>query len=65
MKMPKRTFALAMLVAIVLTGQGCGTPTVPAPKAVTLTIWRTFDAEHTLRPIMTAYQAIHKNVSFV
>jgi ABC-type glycerol-3-phosphate transport system substrate-binding protein len=64
MKMPKRTFAAITLAAIILAGAGCGSPTVPPPKPVTLTIWRTFDSQDTLRPIMTAYQQIHKNVSF-
>jgi ABC-type glycerol-3-phosphate transport system substrate-binding protein len=60
----KRVAIFLLLSSLVLTGQGCGSGSVPPPKPVTLTIWGVFDSQDTLQPIMVAYQAIHKNVSF-
>jgi len=64
----KRFLSLFLLVAAVFTmGAGCGGPSkaeVEAAKPVTITIWRVFDADDTFSSIMSAYQALHRNVSF-
>jgi len=52
---------------ITLLGAGCGGPSsaqIAASKPVKLSIWRVFDAEDSLRPVMNAYQKVHPNVSF-
>ncbi len=62
-----RLVAPLLLVALVLTGAGCGgnaTAERLATTPVTLTIWRVFDSDDTFRDLMNAYRAIHPNVSF-
>ncbi|NBS41329.1 extracellular solute-binding protein, partial [bacterium] len=62
----KRSLALFALVAVVFTS-GCGGPTAAETAAnapVKLTIWRVFDDGSTMKDVMTAYTAIHKNVTF-
>lgn len=61
------TKIIAALSLISLLGAGCGGPTaaqVAASKPAKLVIWRVFDSEDNLRPIMSAYQKLHPNVSF-
>lgn len=56
-----------LLLAIVLVGAGCeGTSTAKtlSTTPVTLTIWRVFDNDTTMRQIMDAYRALHPNISF-
>ncbi len=64
---PFRLLAAGTLAALVLTGQGCGGPSAAQQQAaapVTLTVWRVFEGEDTLRQIMSDYQLLHPNVSF-
>lgn len=61
------TKLVAALSLVALLGAGCGGPStaqVAASKPVKLVIWRVFDAEDSLQPIMQAYQKIHPNISF-
>lgn len=56
-----------LLLPLVLVGAGCGgssTAQTLATTPVTLTIWRVFDGDDTFDQIMSAYQALHPNVSF-
>ncbi len=56
-----------LLLPLVLLGAGCGGTSEAeklATKPVTLTVWRVFDEDTTLTQIMSAYQALHPNVSF-
>ncbi len=56
-----------LLLPLVLLGAGCGGTNAAeklATTPVTLTIWRVFDDDSTLAGIMSAYQALHPNVSF-
>lgn len=58
---------LLLIVAVMLTGAGCGGPSQAeelANKSATLTIWRVFDGSNTFDKIMTDYRALHPNVSF-
>ncbi len=63
-----RFFSLfALLIALTLVGAGCGGPSqaeLQASQPVALDVWRVFDDDNTIRPIMAAYQAIHPNVTF-
>jgi multiple sugar transport system substrate-binding protein len=57
----------ALLTIIMLLGAGCGGPSAAqkaATNAVSLKIWGVFDDDSLIRPLMSAYQAIHPNVSF-
>ncbi|MCX6714242.1 MAG: extracellular solute-binding protein [Candidatus Uhrbacteria bacterium] len=61
------TKLIAALSLLSLLGAGCGGPSdaqIAASKPVKLVVWRVFDTQDTLQPIMTAYQKIHPNVSF-
>ena len=62
----RRFLALLLLVSsLVLTGQGCrGDAERAAEQPVTLKMWGVFDTDRPYRDIMSAYQAIHPNVSF-
>lgn len=66
--MPRKTLLIFLLFTfLITTGQGCGGPSATELKAtqpVTITIWRVFDDDDTLREIMNAYRALHSNVSF-
>ena len=56
-----------LLLPLVLLGAGCGgssTAEKLATTPVTLTIWRVFDNDSTLSRAMSAYRALHPNVSF-
>lgn len=56
-----------LLLPLMLLGAGCGgssTAETLATTSVTLTVWRVFDDDSTLSSIMSAYQALHPNVSF-
>lgn len=56
-----------VLTVLITTGAGCGGPSAAetaASKPVTIKIWRVFDSQSTMAAIMSAYQAIHPNVSF-
>ncbi|MBI4592232.1 extracellular solute-binding protein [Candidatus Uhrbacteria bacterium] len=62
----RRTLAV-LLLPLVLLGAGCGgtsTAEKLATTPVTLTVWRVFDDDSTLNSLMSAYQALHPNVSF-
>ncbi|MEK7620421.1 MAG: extracellular solute-binding protein [Patescibacteria group bacterium] len=62
----RRTLA-ALLLPVVLLGAGCGgssTAEKLATTPVTLTVWRVFDDNSTLASTMSAYQALHPNISF-
>lgn len=66
MTLLRRTLA-TLLLPIVLLGVGCGgssTAEKLATTPVTITIWRVFDDDSTLTKIMSAYQALHPNISF-
>lgn len=59
--------ALALASLLVTTGQGCGGPSaaeLAAAQPVTITIWRVFDSDDTLKEAMNAYRELHSNVSF-
>ena len=63
----KRFISGIMVISSLLVLPGCGGPTaaeVAATKGVTLNIWRVFDDDSTFKSAMSAYQAIHPNVSF-
>lgn len=66
--MPRKTIPFLLLLTFLFTtGQGCGGSSVAkqqATKPVTITIWRVFDEDDTMRDIMNGYRAIHPNVSF-
>lgn len=68
MKLRKSLFAPFALFALLITaGAGCGGPStaeLAAAEPVTITVWRVFDDDSTLREAMTAYRELHKNVSF-
>lgn len=56
-----------VLIPVILLGAGCGgssTAEKLATTPVTLTVWRVFDDDSTLAKIMSAYQALHPNISF-
>ncbi|KKW32637.1 MAG: Extracellular solute-binding protein family 1 [Candidatus Uhrbacteria bacterium GW2011_GWA2_52_8d] len=56
-----------LLLPIILLGAGCGgssTAQKLATTPVTITIWRVFDDSSTLDGIMSAYKALHPNISF-
>lgn len=62
----RRQLAL-LLLPLVLLGAGCGgssTAEKLATTPVTLTLWRVFDDDSTLTQTMSAYQALHPNISF-
>lgn len=65
----KFTVLLGVVLALALTGVRClrGTPpeVAQANKPVTLTWWRVFDDEASVRPITEAYKALHPNVTVV
>ncbi|MBI5794429.1 extracellular solute-binding protein [Candidatus Uhrbacteria bacterium] len=59
--------SLMVLLLPILILSGCGGSSAAqtlATKPVTLTIWRVFDDDSTFQSMMSAYQAIHPNVSF-
>ncbi len=61
------TRLIAALSLLSLLGAGCGGPSaaqIAASQPVKLVVWRVFDSQDTLQKTMTAYQAIHPNVSF-
>lgn len=63
----KRTLVFTLLLVFVVTLSGCGGPSKAerlASESITLDIWRVFDTDDSFREIMSAYQAIHPNVSF-
>lgn len=63
----KSLAALAALAALLTTGAGCGGPSaaeLAAAEPVTITVWRVFDDDDTLKDAMNAYRELHKNVSF-
>lgn len=65
--MPFRRTLAVLLLPLVLLGAGCGgtsTAEKLATTPVTLTVWRVFDDDSTLNSLMSAYQALHPNVSF-
>lgn len=65
--MPLRQNLGILLLPLVLLGAGCGGSSEAealATEPVTLKVWRVFDDEETLAPTMSAYQALHPNVSF-
>ncbi len=54
-----------MLPALILSGcGGSSAAQTLASKPVTITIWRVFDDSDTFQSLMSAYQAIHPNISF-
>ena len=58
---------IALFTIISLIGAGCGGPSAAqqaATEQVSLKIWRVFDDNSTFQDLMSAYQAIHPNVSF-
>ncbi len=60
--------ALIVLAGFSSMGLGCKAPSAAvqeASKPVTLTWWRVFDDEITVRPIIESYQALHPNVTIV
>lgn len=62
----RRPFAI-LLLPLILLGAGCGgssTAEKLATTPVTITVWRVFDDDSTLTQIMSAYQALHPNISF-
>lgn len=62
----RRHFAI-LILPLVLLGAGCGgssTAEKLATTPVTLTVWRVFDDDSTLSQVMSAYQALHPNISF-
>src|SRR3989339_152739 len=64
----KRFFPLFLLFIFLITsGAGCGGSSAAEEAAnmpVKLTLWRVFDDDETMGEIMSAYRAIHPNVSF-
>jgi len=64
----KRLFPLLFIFIFLITsGAGCGGSSAAeeaANQPVTLTIWRVFDNDETMRDIMDAYRTMHPNVSF-
>ncbi|MBU0646448.1 extracellular solute-binding protein [Patescibacteria group bacterium] len=64
----RKTLPIFLLLTFLFTtGQGCGGPSVAeqaAAQPVTLTIWRVFDEDDTMKDIMNAYRTLHPNVSF-
>ncbi len=66
-----QTIATAVLLAaLALTnlGLGCKSPSTAvqqASKPITLTWWRVFDGEETVKPIINEYKALHPNVTIV
>jgi multiple sugar transport system substrate-binding protein len=66
MKMLWRNLSI-LLIPLALMGAGCGGSSIAqelATTPVTITIWRVFDDDDTYKTIMSAYQALHPNVSF-
>lgn len=61
-----RSFIIIPIV-VVLLGQGCtqkpSAQITNATKPVTLTWWRVFDSGETVQPIVSAYRAMHPNVT--
>ncbi len=58
---------LAAIALVAFLGAGCGGPSdakTAASKPVKLVIWRVFDSQSSLQPILSAYQKLHPNVSF-
>jgi len=58
---------IAALSLVTLLGAGCGGPSaaqIAASKPVSLVVWRVFDSDDVIQPVMAAYQKIHPNVSF-
>jgi multiple sugar transport system substrate-binding protein len=56
-----------LVIVALLFASGCGGPTDAeraAAEPVTITVWRVFDDDSTLRDAMAAYRELHKNVSF-
>ena len=57
---------LALPSFLLTAGLGCKAPdatTVERSKPVTLNYWRVFDDEDAIRPLITAYQKLHPNVT--
>ncbi|MBI4437802.1 extracellular solute-binding protein [Candidatus Uhrbacteria bacterium] len=55
------------LLPLVILGAGCGGSNAAeklASQPVTITVWRVFDDDETLQTTMSAYQALHPNISF-
>lgn len=67
MKLRKRIAGSLLLASLVLSGQGCFNAAVTAPpassKPIELTYWRTLDDGDAFDGIITAYRALHPNVS--
>lgn len=66
MKTLWRNIAL-LLLPLVLMGAGCGGTSTAEKLSTTqhtITIWRVFDDDDTYSQIMSAYQALHPNISF-
>lgn len=56
-----------LFIALSLLGAGCGGPSKAqqvATQPVSLTVWGVFDDDQSMLPLMSAYQAVHPNVSF-
>ncbi|KKR86559.1 MAG: CUT1 family carbohydrate ABC transporter, TC 3.A.1.1.-, substrate-binding protein [Candidatus Uhrbacteria bacterium GW2011_GWF2_41_16] len=66
MSIRHRFLPFLVLCSLLFSGAGCGTSKAEqeAEKPVKLKVWRVFDEENTLKPVMDAYQKIHPNVSF-
>ena len=59
---------IILMIPLLILGAGCGGSSaaeVLASKPVKITIWRVFDDSDTFQSIMSAYQSIHPNVSFI
>jgi multiple sugar transport system substrate-binding protein len=66
--MPKRFRSLIIIpIVLALFGQGCtqkpSAQITNATKPVVLTWWRVFDSGETVQPIVSAYRAMHPNVT--
>lgn len=62
-----RILGVSLLCGLLFSGAGCGGPStaeLQADTPATLKIWRVFDGQATLEPIMAAYQTLHSNISF-
>ncbi|MCR4313977.1 MAG: extracellular solute-binding protein [Candidatus Uhrbacteria bacterium] len=56
-----------LLLPLILLGAGCGGSSTAEKLATTpvkITVWRVFDDDSTLAKTMSAYQALHPNISF-
>lgn len=58
---------IILMIPLLILGAGCGGSSaaeVLASTPVKITVWRVFDDDSTFQGLMSAYQAVHPNVSF-